>query len=362
MIDALNEIIPYISGLYTLPWILIGFIVTILIAKIIGRENIDKIMKKIGLVLLYFFVPVLLFRIFLNTKFGRNEIGFAAVIGITIFFMYILAYLFAKYSIKKQKLTKERKNLYLKTVLTNQGRSSAFIGSMMLAIKSMEVYAAILMAIVGIALFAVIPYILSQLHKKESRKSDENIEALPWYLKLYPWYLITFVILGLLIQLIYGPVPEGLKIPLSEHLIGKDLNVIWTLYTAVTIPAALYYVGAGIHPRDLKPSEIKKLIGIDKTEKDSDHWKWVKDMFFLTVIITPIIIGLIFGLLAFTGFVPIAAFAVILINSILPVTSTNMFLIPYGIDKKSTAHVVTWTTIICVPIVVLLITIFGTYF
>jgi hypothetical protein len=38
-----------------------------------------------------------------------------------------------------------------------------------------------------------------------------------------------------------------------------------------------------------------------------------------------------------------------------------MFFIPYGIDRKSTAHAVTWTTIVCVPIVVLLITIFGIY-
>ncbi|MHA1687195.1 MAG: hypothetical protein ACTSYD_12455 [Candidatus Heimdallarchaeaceae archaeon] len=350
MIDALNEIIPYISGLYTLPWILIGFIVTILIARVIGRDTIDKIMKKIGLVLLYFFVPVLLFRIFLNTAFGSNEIGFAAIIAITIFFMYVLAYLYAKYSIKKQKLTTKRKDLYLKTVLTNQGRSSAFIGSMMLAIESTRVYAAILMAIVGIALFAVVPYLLSHLHKKETKKTSEKIKALPWYLKLYPWYLILFVILAVLVQILTG---KG-----TVDLIGKDADVILRFYTAFTIPAALYYVGAGIHPRDLKPSEIKKLIGIDKTEINSDHWKWVRDMFFLTVIITPIAIGFIFGLAIFTGFIPIAAFAVILINSILPVTSTNMFLIPYGIDKKSTAHIVTWTTIVCVPIVVLLITFF----
>ena len=38
-----------------------------------------------------------------------------------------------------------------------------------------------------------------------------------------------------------------------------------------------------------------------------------------------------------------------------------MFLVPYGIDKKVTALSVTWTTIICVPIVVALITIFGIY-
>ena len=56
------------------------------------------------------------------------------------------------------------------------------------------VEAAIFIALVGIALFAVIPYILAHMHKKESSKSDEHIHALPWYLRLYPWYLILFVI------------------------------------------------------------------------------------------------------------------------------------------------------------------------
>ena len=32
-----------------------------------------------------------------------------------------------------------------------------------------------------------------------------------------------------------------------------------------------------------------------------------------------------------------------------------------GFDETSTAHSVTWTTIVCVPIVVLLIAIFGIY-
>ena len=39
MIDFLESIIPYISGLYTLPWILVGFLLTIGIAKITGREK-----------------------------------------------------------------------------------------------------------------------------------------------------------------------------------------------------------------------------------------------------------------------------------------------------------------------------------
>jgi hypothetical protein len=352
MIEILENILPYISGLYTLPWILVGFIVTILIARFTGREKIDRIMKKVGLALLYFFVPVLLFRIFLNTTFGRNEIGFAIVIGIIIFLMYIISIFYARYSAKKQKLSTKKKNLFVKTALTNQGRSSAFIGSMMLAIESMRVYAAILMAMVGIALFAIIPYILSYLHKKETKRADEHIKALPWYLKLYPWYLIIFVIMAISIQFLTGQK--------SADLLGYESDVILRFYTSFTIPAALYYVGAGIHPKDLKPSEIKKMFGSEKKEEQSEHWTWVRSMFILTVIITPVIIGLIFGFFTLINLVPMAAFAVILINSILPVTSTNMFLIPYGIDKKSTAHVITWTTIVCVPIVVILITIFGT--
>ena len=60
--------------------------------------------------------------------------------------------------------------------------------------------------------------------------------------------------------------------------------------------------------------------------------------------------------------IPASWFAVITINSILPITSTNIFLLPYGIDRKSTVHAVTWTTLVCVPIVVGLIMFFGIYF
>jgi len=221
-------ILPYISGLWTLPWILVGFILTIIIAKAIGREKIDKIMKKVGLVLLYFFVPVLIFRIFLNTPFGKNEIDFALIVSAIILFMYVLAFLYAKYSANKQKLTGEEKNLYLKTVLTNQGRSSAFIGSMMLAIEAWRVYAAIFMALVGIALFAIIPAILSYMHKKETKNIDKNIKALPWFLKVYPWYLIIFVLLGTILQFLLGSSsPKG--ITRSAHLISYNADVILKL-------------------------------------------------------------------------------------------------------------------------------------
>ncbi len=350
MIEIMRNILPYISGLYTLPWILVGFILTIIIAKFIGREKIDKIMKKIGLIILYFFIPVLLFRIFLNTTFGTEEIKFSIIVAVTILAMYIIAYLYAKYQIKKQNLSEKNKNLYLKTVLTNQGRSSAFIGGAMLAIETWAVPAGIVMAIVGIALFAIIPYILSHMHNKEAKKQkEEHMKTLPWFLKIYPWFLISFVIAAIIIHAQTGVTTANFG----------DAGILLQFYTAITIPAALYYVGSGIDPSDLKINEIKKLIGVDKKDS-SDHWKWVRNMFIVTVIITPLIIGIAFGSLYTIGLIPGAWFAVILINASLPVTSTNMFLLPYGLDKKSTAHIITWTTLICVPIVVALIAILGT--
>lgn len=354
MIEVLEGILPYISGLYTLPWILVGFILTILIAKVTGREKIDKIMKKIGLILLYFFVPVLLFRIFLNTNFGEEQIKFSIIVAAIIFFMYLLAYMFARYNIRKQGLTSTKKNLYLKTILTNQGRSSAFIGGAMLAIEAWAVPAGIYMALVGIGLFAIIPYILAHMHKKESINPGEaeQVKTLPWYLKLYPWYLIAFVIAAVTIHGTTGVTTTDFG----------DAGILLKFYTAITIPAALYYVGAGIHPADLKVSELKKLCGMDKNKKGEDHWTWVRNMLILTVVITPILTALVFGPFFALGAIPPAWFAVIIINSVLPITSTNIFLLPYGIDKKSTVHAVTWTTLICVPIIVALIMIFGIYF
>jgi competence protein ComGF len=349
MIEILKEVLPYISGLYTLPWILVGFCLTILIAQVIGREKIDGIMKKIGIILLYFFIPVLLFRIFISTTFGTEEIKFSLIVAFIILLMYIIAYVFAKYQIKKQSLTRKKESLYLKTMLVNQGRSSAFIGSAMMAFWELE--AGIFMALVGIALFAVIPYLLSHLHKNEQKHDADKKNPLPWFLKLYPWYLISFVVAAVLL---HGP--GNVTIDWSE-----PIPFVVKFFTAITIPAALYYVGAGIHPSDLKFSEIKKLLGLH-ISKDKDHWKWVRTMFVLTVVITPLIIGAMFGGLLLIELIPGSWFAVIFINAILPVTSTNMFLLPYGIDKRSTAHIVTWTTLVCVPIVMILIMVFSYLF
>lgn len=353
MIDILKDIFPYISGLYTLPWILVGFVITILLAKITGREKIDKIMKKIGLILLYFFIPVLVFRIFLNTDFGQKQIEFAIVVSLIVAFMYLLAFAYAIYKAKSWGLKGQKKRLFIKTVLTNQGRSSAFIGGALLA-SPWYVEAAIYIALVGVALFAIIPYILSYMHKKETKDSEkvEQVTALPSFLKLYPWYLLAWVIAAVSIHGFTG---------IKTKDFGYELEILVIFYSAVTIPAALYYVGAGIHPRDLKKSELKKLFGLDKSNETGDHWAWVRSIFIITVIITPLLTAVIFTPLITFGLISNAWFAVIIINSILPITSTNMFFIPYGIDKKSTAHSVTWTTIVCVPIIVVLITIFGIY-
>jgi len=349
MIDLMQSIIPYISGLYTLPWVLVGFLITALLTYFFSQEKIDLVMKKIGLVILYFFVPPLVFRIFLDTPLGTEEAMFAMMVGISIVLMYLLAYLFARYQIKRQDLTDDRANLYLKTVITNQGRSSAFVGGAMLAIPGWGVYAGIFMALVGITLFAIIPYILSHMNNREQRGKKDYVK-LPWFLTIYPWYFISFVIAAIILQKLTG---------LTSRDLG-DVGVILRFYTALTIPIALYYVGAGIHPHDLKISELKKLTGIVQTDT-VEHWLWVRQIIILTAVITPLIFALILGILLILNIISAAWFSVIVINTALPITSTNIFIIPYGLDKRTTAHSITWSTLLCVPLAVILIGIFSIY-
>ena len=68
------------------------------------NQKEETVMKKIGLIILYFFVPVLIFRIFINTPFGENEINFLILVSAIVFFMYLLAYAYANYIAKKQKM------------------------------------------------------------------------------------------------------------------------------------------------------------------------------------------------------------------------------------------------------------------
>jgi hypothetical protein len=352
MIEFFDVIIKYISGLYTLPWIFIGFIITWILSQFIDEGKINKIMRKIGLVLLYFFVPLLLFRIFLSFDFHENELAFTFVCLVVLSLMYVLAVFFARVMINKINLKNIKKSDFIKTVLTNQGRSSAFIGGAMLAIPEWRIIAAIYMSVGAIFLFAIIPYLLSYLNKKDIKKSDTKFKsyALPWYLKIYPWYLLIFAFSGIILHSAKGITIESF---------GTDYSTFFIFFTQLTIPSALYYVGASIHPHDLKLTELKKLFIIKN--KSKDHWFWVRNIFFLTVFITPILTALFFIFFLVTNLIPKSWFAVVVINSILPITSTNMFLVPYGINKKVTALSITWTTIVCIPIVVLLITVFKLY-
>jgi hypothetical protein len=345
MIEVLQAILPYITGLWTLPWILIGFVITILLSKIFGETRVNTGMKKIGLLLLFIFVPSLLFRIFLNVDFGDQELSFAGICILVFVLMYALAYGYAKRQLGHLHLSKKAKNNYLKTVLTNQGRSSAFVGGAMLAIAAWQIPAAIYMSVGAIFLFAIIPYFLSRSHQKEHQNT---IHALPWYLRFFPWYLLTFAVVSVVLHAITG---------ITTQSLGNG-GLVFQFVTALTIPAALYYVGAGIHPHDLKLNQMKQLFTTKDAVEKINQWRWVRHIFFLTVVLTPVLTMVFFGVFFGLELIPSAWFSVIVINSILPITSTNMFLVPYGIDKKVTALSVTWTTLVCVPIVVVLISVF----
>lgn len=352
MINIINELMPFFTGLWTLPWILIGYIFTNIFSKIFGSEKVDFIMKKIGLILLFIFIPLLLFRIFLDVDFNINEIIFSFFCFFIIAFTYIITYLYAKNLLKKYKFNLNDKNVLIKTFLTNQGRSSAFVGGAMLAISDWQIPAAIYMSIGAIFLFALIPYLLLFMHKKENDIiNSKKIDALPWYLKIFPWYLLIFAFTSIVVHKASG-------IYLSDL---NEFGIIFKFITALTIPAALYYVGAGISSNDLKKSEIRKLFDF-KNKKTINHWIWIRQILFLTIFLIPIITIIICVILLFSKLIPNEWIIVIIINSFLPITSTNMFLIPYGLNKKVTALSISWSTIICVPIVILLITNFRAFF
>ncbi|MDP2173875.1 MAG: hypothetical protein Q8M98_10820 [Candidatus Cloacimonadaceae bacterium] len=350
MFDLLRSVIPYISGFYTLPWIIVGFVLTWLLSRLFSPERVDATMKRIGLVLLYFFVAPLVFRFFLDTPLGIMEAEFVLVVIFSLGCLYGTAYLYAMRQIRKQGLEGAKRSLYLKTVLTNQGRSSAFVGGIMFVVNAWAVPTAIYIAISGIALFAVIPYILHLMNARERRNLESEVH-LPWFLRIYPFYFITFVLSGVILQKTVGIKTSDLG----------DWGLLLRFYTTLTIPAALYYVGSGIHPRDMKKSELRKLVGIDQ-EDGEDHWLWVRQIFMLTAVWTPLIYGSLLGVLLALKVIPTQWFAVLVINTMLPITGTNMFLVPYGIDKRATAHAITWSTLICVPVVVALIWFFSFYF
>ncbi len=345
ILEILNDVIPYISGLWTLPWIAVGFIVTLILSKIYGEERINRGMKKIGFILLFVFIPILVFKLFLNIDFREEEIDFVIVSCAVITLLYAIAYVFARSRAQKISPEKETRTHFIKTVVVNQGRSAAFFGSAILAIDELKIFAAIYLTLLGIFLFSAVPYLLSILHQKEVDGKRKN--PLPLFLRIYPWYLLIFPVSAVLIHTNTG-------ITTASYEWGMALNFLG----AATIPAALYYVGAGIHVDDIRKGELKKLF----FGKDSGELLWVRHILLLTMVITPVVVVGACGVLLFFHIIPAAWAAVLLINSILPITSTNMFLVPYGIDRKVTALSVTWTTFFSIPIFVLLLYAFSMVF
>ncbi len=347
ILEMLNDVIPYISGLWTLPWIAVGFAVTLILSRIYGEERIHRGMKKIGLILLFIFIPILVFKLFLNIDFREEEIDFVIVSCATITLLYALAYVFARNRAQKISTEKETRIHFIKTVVVNQGRSAAFFGSAILAIDELKIFAAIYLTLLGIFLFSAVPYLLSVLHQKGVTNDGKRRNPLPRFLRIYPWYLLVFPISAVLIHSHTG-------ITTTSYDWGTVLNFIG----AVTIPAALYYVGAGIHVDDIRKKELKKLF----FGKDGGELLWVRYIMLLTMVITPVIVVCACGVLLFFDIIPLTWAAVLIINSILPITSTNMFLVPYGIDRKVTALSVTWTTFFSIPVFVILLYLFSVAF
>ena len=176
MIEFLETALLYLTGLWALPWILIGFLATTFLYKIFGIQRIDRLLKKTGLIILYFFVPLLLFRIFLNIDFGETEIIFSATSFLILSFMYMLAFFFAKRKGSSLNLSLSSQRKFIATTITNQGRSSAFIGGAMLAVAAWQVSAAIFINISAIFLFAIIPFFLSRKTKADNIR-DIKVKA-----------------------------------------------------------------------------------------------------------------------------------------------------------------------------------------
>jgi hypothetical protein len=281
----------------------------------------------------------------LNIDFKEEQIDFTILSCMVMAFLYIIAYLFA---IKKSKKIPEngKETQFIKTVIVNQGRGAAFVGSAMLAIEEIRVSAAIYITLLGIFLFALIPYVLSLLHKKGIKGNVKEQNSLPLHIRVFPWYLLIFPISAIIIHSYTGITTTD-----SSHNWDRILNLL----AAITIPAALYYVGSGIRMKDLSKTELKKLF----FGKENGYLTWVREIIFLTLVITPVIVAVIFGILLIIHIIPYQWFVVLILNAILPISSTNMFLVPYGINKKVTALSVTWTTVFSIPFFVLLLYIFS---
>ncbi len=335
--DVLEAVIPYISGLYTLPWIAVGFVGNLLLSRIFGEERVAATMKKIGLVLLFVFIPILLFKLFLNIDFRAKELDFAVLALAAMAFLYLIAYLYARRQAPRFTDGGGERLHFMKTTIVNQGRSAAFFGSAILAIEELRIPAGIYITLLGIYLFAIVPYLLAHLHGREAAASETK-NPLPRFLRIFPWYLAAFPIAATVFHAQTG-------VTTSTY----EWGVLLDFAAAITIPAALYYVGSSIKLSDVTPEKLRQLFFVRAGELAK-----VRMLLLLTLVVTPAVVAVLFGSLWLLGLIPAAWLAVLLLNAVLPITSTNMFLAPYGINEKVTALSVTWSTLFSLPLFVAL--------
>ncbi|KAL0225677.1 hypothetical protein P9112_013001 [Eukaryota sp. TZLM1-RC] len=354
-------ILPYISGVAALPWIIIGFIVNSILCYCLNPSSVIKAMKAFGKVLLFVFIPLLQFRIFLSIPFGLSEISFSITAVAVMLLLYLVSYYSSKLRSRSLKLCIMENQEFLKTCLTNQGRSSAFIGGSLLSIAAWEIQASLYMALYGVFLFVLIPIALSRMSKKDvlpkelqdmSSPADVDLESnhtpvkptspIPLYLQIFPVFLLVTIAIAIILNRMFDITMESLGKP------GEYIHLV----SAFTVPLGLYYAGSGVKAEDLKWMNISQVFS---TQSQSLALRSTSFTLFINLVISPLIIGSIFGVLTLFKIIDTSWFSVIFINTILPTTPTNIFLEEFGINKKATALTVSTSTALGVPLVLIMI-------
>ncbi|KAL0213218.1 hypothetical protein RCL1_006844 [Eukaryota sp. TZLM3-RCL] len=431
-------IIKYLSGLYALPWLVFGFFINLALTKCCSIDKIRRFMKVFGNVLLYFLIPLLIFRLFLSVDFDAYAVIFSVISALTIGSMYLISYLYAYYTSKSLKMARKEAEEYIKSVFTNQGA--------LLGIEEWSFYAAIYLAIFGIFLFVLTPFVLSKITSKvtetdpeegvkemnlirsipldspennnsistsstqetledvkhcgdSTREQEDLIDntdvgvelneqggisveekcegssivemkipevtevavpvevpssqpALPLGLRIFPAVLMVTIISSIVLRRLTG----------TSFSAWGNIGSFLHFLSALTVPFGLYFAGAGIKTRDLSWSNLvlylwpSKLTTQNRSEIQSILI--IRGSLFTTLVLCPLIIGLIFFSLQVFGVASSAWFCVMFLNSLLPITSTNVFLVDYGLSLSGVSISVSMSTIIAVPLVFSLIPVF----
>lgn len=56
--------------------------------------------------------------------------------------------------------------------------------------------------------------------------------------------------------------------------------------------------------RELQLKRLKKLVSLNHEDKERDYWPWIRNIFLLTVVITPLVVSIFFSLLFILDIIP----------------------------------------------------------